>query len=152
MSALLASVAAAHPMHGSEGGLFAGHQGSSSSLVGRGAHRRPRAAEGAVELSVAPVWQALRHQNGVNGVSLIEDVWQQGGDKAGAPQARQRRLVLTVGDDQCIKTVELELGLRAEGTLEVACGYGEGERGREGACAEGVHGSTIRGWCGLTHV
>lgn len=150
VSALLASVAAAHPMHGSEGGLFAGHQGSPSSLVGRGAHRRPRAAQGAVELSVAPVWQALRHQNGVNGVSLIEDAWQQGGDKAG--KARQPRLLLTVGDDQCIKTVELELGLRAEGGLEVTCGDREGEGGREGAGAEGVHGSTIRGWCRLTHV
>jgi hypothetical protein len=140
-------------MTGKEGvhGLFAGREGSPSSLVGRGAQRRPRAADGGVDLAAAPVWADRRHQNGVNGVSLVEDVWQQAGAGAAPARELQSWLVLTVGDDQCIKVLRVGLGINHEGALVVNAGREHeppsaprGDGSLE-TCAQGVHGSTIRG-------
>jgi hypothetical protein len=89
------------------------------------------------------------HLNGVNGVTLLKNVWQpHAGGGAGAGEAGGAKgghnmynwLLLSSGDDQCLRVVGLALRVHPE-TGEVKV---EGEA-VEVASAEGVHGSTIRG-------
>ena len=73
-------------------------EGSPSSLVGRGRHRRPRpAGDHVVEVDATSIWSRVRHQNGVNGVELLANVW------GGAPgvadmQGNDTHLLLSVGE------------------------------------------------------
>ena len=92
---------------------------------------------------------AGRHLNGVNGVTLLKNVWQLhagGGAEAGVAGGAEKGhnmynwLLLSSGDDQCLRVVGLALRVHPE-TGEVKV---EGEA-VEVASAEGVHGSTIRG-------